>query len=286
MGRLKRLLVFGIISCIISITACSNRTEDLLSYSEFKEQAEITEEQAFIGTNIKLHQEIHSNGKTQYRYKLETDCPHWKYEDRYLSDTAFPWLNDHSAVETTAREITIQWNGETLVTGQHFYVPLLKLNQDDIDYDTYKEQLYQEAYRQYQSVSEQEADKDFIPIVVLVILISVGIVKLFMIAMAKDDTLIALSDVCMNDTDKVQILLLELSDTKILVCVVMAEQMNEVLSVIQDLRIKAHGDLETAIRKVFAQQKLPIDIIGKLSGIPKDIILENVIQCSKNIRKD
>lgn len=153
MGMLKWLSIL-LISIIIS--GCNNEQIDMLTYTEFQQQAEIKEETAVIGTNIKLHQEIHGKDGIQYRYKLETDCPHWSYEDRYVTEKPLTWINKYSAVETEATSIEILVNDMSFASGSHFYVPLLDLNQDDMDYETYKENLQKDAYQSYKSYMQQE----------------------------------------------------------------------------------------------------------------------------------
>ena len=44
----------------------------------------------------------------------------------------------------------------SFASGSHFYVPLLDLNQDDMDYETYKENLQKDAYQSYKSYMQQE----------------------------------------------------------------------------------------------------------------------------------
>lgn len=153
MGMLKWL---SIVLVSIVIVGCNEKPLDTLTYTEFQQQAEIKEETAVIGTNIKLHQEIHGKDGVQYRYKLETDCPHWSYEDRYVTEKPLTWINKYSAVETEATSIEILVNDMSFASGSHFYVPLLDLNQDDMDYETYKENLQKDAYQSYKSYMQQE----------------------------------------------------------------------------------------------------------------------------------
>lgn len=131
-----------------------------MSLETFKEQATIEEQTAVIGTNIVLHQIIHGQTGTTYRYKLETDCPHWTYEDRYVSKTLLPFDLDHAAVETEAVELTVRWSGTVLATGQHFSVPLLGLESDDIPYETFKDQMLEAAYDQLNSPSQTSESRN------------------------------------------------------------------------------------------------------------------------------
>lgn len=120
-----------------------------MTMEDFKKEAALTEETAVIGTNITLHQEIHGEESITYRYKLETDCPHWAYEDRYVSTAPLTWVKDGAAVETEATSIEIQKDGETYAVGQYFYVPILDLSMDDLTKDAYEKQLWNTAYQTY-----------------------------------------------------------------------------------------------------------------------------------------
>lgn len=123
------------------------------SLETFREQATVEEQTAVIGTNVVLHQVIHGPGTTTYRYKLSTDCPHWSYEDRYVSETPLSFDLDHAAVETEAVELTVKWDGTVLATGQHFSVPLLGLESEDISYETFKDRMLETAYAQLEGES-------------------------------------------------------------------------------------------------------------------------------------
>ena len=117
-----------------------------VSYDDFVRTCECDVSDATIGTNIKLHQTIHGVDTTKYRYKLKTDCPHWKYEDRYMSNEALPFTEKSAAVETEAKELKISYDREVLVTAQHFYVPLLNLYDEDITFEEFKEKQIDLAY--------------------------------------------------------------------------------------------------------------------------------------------
>lgn len=124
--------------------------ESTISKAAFAKQIDIKTSEAVIGTNIRKHQEIYGDGKIIHRYKLKTDCPHWKYEDRYETEYALPYaIGDYAAVETEAVEITVSLNGTLLSEGQHFTVPSLGLVSDNISIEEYEKQLTADAYEQY-----------------------------------------------------------------------------------------------------------------------------------------
>ena len=145
----------NIVSIAIScITACLIfmaigllcNTSDQLTYEEFIEKADVNVEEASIGTFLHFHQKIYGVDGIKYRYKLQTDCPHWKYDDRYVSDEELPYKEDNAAIETEAKELTIRMNGETLVVAQHFYVPMFDLYDEDITFDEFKDKQLHIAY--------------------------------------------------------------------------------------------------------------------------------------------
>ena len=165
---MKKLFLSGIaiVTVILAAGYFLIGREDVLTKKEFKDQIEVKETKAMIGTNITLHQEIHGSNGTTYRYKLKTDCPHWNYEDRYECAYPLPYVYDKSAVETEAVRITVKLNGTTLAEGQHFSVPVLNLTSEDKSLDEVKTSVIGTAYTQYQQ-SETEASLKKMHIVVL-----------------------------------------------------------------------------------------------------------------------
>lgn len=132
---------------------------DILTEEEFKKKADIEETEAVIGTNIALHQEIYGKNGTTYRYKLKTDCPHWKYEDRYECAYPLPYVREHAAVETKATRITVRMDGAVLAEGQYFSVPVLGLTSDDKTLEEAKSSLMGTAYAQYEQEQKEQAQK-------------------------------------------------------------------------------------------------------------------------------
>lgn len=152
--RLNVLCLFSL--CFLGVmivwfSFLNKQQTDLVSKEVFDQETEVTEEEAMIGTNITLHQEIHGTEGITYRYKLKTDCPYWKYEDRYRTDKPLTWINKNAAVETKATAITISYQGTTYAQGQFFEVPLLQLTMDDQSKAEYIQKLQAEAYTAYKT---------------------------------------------------------------------------------------------------------------------------------------
>lgn len=134
-------VVCGAMALVIAMTNKS------MTYDEFVSTATIDTKEATIGTNIFLHQKIYGVDHTNYRYKLQTDCPHWKYDDRYMSEgEPLPYTEKEAAVETEAKELSITLNGDTLLISQHFYVPVLDLYDEDVTFEDWEKQQIQTAY--------------------------------------------------------------------------------------------------------------------------------------------
>lgn len=161
-------LLGGLLLVILGFRNLTAGDGTVVDQTAFEEQAEISEETAFIGTNVTLHQEIHKeDGTVMYRYKLATDCPFWEYEDRYESNTPLEWVTgDASAVETEATAVTIRFEDVSYATGQYFSVPLLGLSQNDQTLEEYEESLMASAYAAYYSASGD--DENPIPGILLV----------------------------------------------------------------------------------------------------------------------
>ena len=143
------LIIFGVTQAVLLMRGVLLPTSNALTYEKFVNKATVDTNEATIGTNIFLHQKIYGVDHINYRYKLETDCPHWKYEDRYMSDTELPYIEDEAAVETEAKEITISLDDETLLVAQHFYVPVLDLYDEDISFEEWEDKQMHIAYDTY-----------------------------------------------------------------------------------------------------------------------------------------
>lgn len=156
-----------------------------VSKDVFYQEAEVIQEEVTIGTNISLHQEIHGAKGITYRYKLKTDCPYWKYEDRYLTNDPLDWVNKTAAVETNATAITISYQGTTYAQGQFFEVPLLQLTMDDKRKAEYIEELQAEAYTAY-TTAQVESGMGFTPenciLVITILLVCFAAISLLRVS--------------------------------------------------------------------------------------------------------
>lgn len=163
---LKKCVLLGIMGIsVFGVIYNMAKKSDTIPYELFKQQAVTKMEEAVIGTNITLHQEIYGTDGVKYRYKLKTDCPHWDYEDRYVSDTPISWIGEYSAVETEATSIEIKFDGNAYALGQYFTVPMLGLSKEDLTLDEFKERLMKTAYQQYEM--DGNVDKTIMPFIVL-----------------------------------------------------------------------------------------------------------------------
>lgn len=130
---------------------CFTPEPELVSEAEFKEEASMQVDTDMIGSDIRLLQEIHGiEDSITYRYSVQTTCPSWNYEDRYVTKEPLDWVNDtSSAVETYATNVIIRYEGTLYANGQHYWVPLLQLSSNDGTLEDLEDSLMSQAYWAY-----------------------------------------------------------------------------------------------------------------------------------------
>lgn len=172
--------VFGLF--LLGITTVyfflNDHSVESISKVDFNQDTKVTEEETIIGTNITLYQEIHGTQGITYRYQLKTDCPYWKYEDRYVTDKPLSWVGKHAAVETKATAITVSYHDTIYAQGQFFEIPLLQLSKEDKSKAGYIRDLQAEAYASYKAEQLKEGDVSFgeKAILIIAILLAIGAV--------------------------------------------------------------------------------------------------------------
>lgn len=130
---------------------CFTQEPELVSEVEFEEEASMLVDTEIVGSDIRLLQEIHRiEDSITYRYSIQTACPSWNYEDRYVTKEPLDWVNDStSAVETYATNVTIRYEGTLYANGQHYWVPLLQLSSNDGTLEDLEDSLISQAYQAY-----------------------------------------------------------------------------------------------------------------------------------------
>lgn len=99
-----------------------------------------------------LKQTIHGTGGVKYRYAVQTDCPSWDFESRYVSDKPLDWVEDEtSSVEVIVHDARVSIFGTVYASGQYYEAPLLDLSSETIPLDQWEEQLKNQAYQGYVS---------------------------------------------------------------------------------------------------------------------------------------
>lgn len=99
-----------------------------------------------------LKQTIHGTGGVKYRYVVQTDCPSWDFESRYVSDKPLEWVEDEtSSVEIIVHDARVSIFETVYASGQYYEAPLLNLSSETISLDQWEEQLKDQAYQAYAS---------------------------------------------------------------------------------------------------------------------------------------
>lgn len=145
------LYLIGAALLLAWLFGCFTQKEEKVSEAIFEEDASMLVDTDMIGSDIRLLQEIHGiEDSVTYRYSIQTVCPSWGYDDRYVTKEPLEWVNDTtSAVETYATNITIRYNGVLYASGQHYWVPLLQLSSNDGTLEEMEDSLMKQAYEAY-----------------------------------------------------------------------------------------------------------------------------------------
>lgn len=117
---------------------------------QFSETASILVNEDKVGAMIWLKEAIHGTDGITYRYIVKTDCPHWDYETRYVTDTPIEWIDETSAVEVIIYDTQIRYNGTVYASGQYFTIPILGgISSELISHESWEENLVIQAYQAY-----------------------------------------------------------------------------------------------------------------------------------------
>lgn len=105
-----------------------------------------------VGANIWLKQTIHGVDGIAYRYVIETDCPKWDFETRYMTEKPIEWIDETSAVEVVIYDVQIRYNGTLYASGQYYTIPLLGgLSSENVTYEEWLENLKNQAFQAFVS---------------------------------------------------------------------------------------------------------------------------------------
>lgn len=241
-----------------------------LEKKEFEKKAEIETETAVIGTNITEHQIIHGEGGSiWYRYKLETDCPHWDYEDRYETAKELDFIGEHAAVETNATSIKVLLNGVSYAEAQYFEVPLLGLKTNDQDLEEYEKGIVSLAYQQYKT-DETEGNMSlfFIFVCVLVMTPVLIFVQNWILQRkhhgTESDIAVQLTAIRMPDNPKVHLVYVFFQKDIALVKILAERCQREYMSCDINGNEKMESTFQTELNNALDERNLKYAFVGKL----------------------
>ena len=163
----------------IKIASSYNRSPDNsdISFEAFSANAAVLENEDRVGANIWLKQTIHGLDGINYRYVIETDCPRWDFETRYMTDAPIEWIDETSAVEVMIRDIQIRYNNRIYASGQYYTVPILGgISSENITLDEWKTNLSKQAYQTYVSETDKSQRVTVIYTILLYLAITLFIV--------------------------------------------------------------------------------------------------------------
>lgn len=131
----------------------------------FLTNADIHVEESSVGANIWLKQTVHGLNGIKYRYVVETDCPSWDFESRYVSDKPLDWVEDTSAVEVIVYDTQIRYHGTVCASGQYYTVPILgNLSSESTSREEWETNLAERAYQSYVAGVKKEEQTKWLPL--------------------------------------------------------------------------------------------------------------------------
>lgn len=148
------MFVIGLAAVMLLQVLCDNHPVDKTS---FLSAMEIMKKEDSVGANIWLKQSVHGENGIKYRYVVETDCPNWDFETRYVTDTPLDWVEETSAVETIVYDVQIRYEGAVYASGQYYTVPLLdNVSSESLSEEEWEENLITQAYQTYVQEKKME----------------------------------------------------------------------------------------------------------------------------------
>lgn len=153
-----------------------NKLAITVNSTEFTKNAVVLQNEDKVGANIWLKQEIHGTDGINYRYVIETDCPSWDFETRYMTTKPIDWIDETSAVEVIIYDTQIRYDDTVYASGQYYMVPILGgISSENISLDDWQENLIKQAYQTYESEISSQKMEIFIYCVFLIIVITASI---------------------------------------------------------------------------------------------------------------
>ena len=164
------LCILWSILLVIFLNACSDyqNRRKMTDKEGFLLNAEILQKEEHTGANIWLKQTIHGENGIHYRYVIETDCPSWDFETRYMTDTPIDWIDETSAVEVLVYDTQIRYNGTVYASGQYYTVPLLdNISSEEQTLEDWQTSLVNQAWQVYDA--ERSSDGGELPIMAILL---------------------------------------------------------------------------------------------------------------------
>lgn len=147
----------------------NSHLDGIVSADAFATKAIVTQNEDRVGANVWLKQTIHGTDGITYRYVIETDCPKWDFETRYMTSTPIEWISETSAVEVVVYDTQIRYDGTVYASGQYYTVPLFdNISSENITLEEWQVNLVKQAYQAYTTdMIGQKANRDVLTFLVI-----------------------------------------------------------------------------------------------------------------------
>ena len=155
---------------IIAAFNHNKKSKNLINADVFASNADIIQKQDKVGANIWLKQTIHGENGINYRYVIETDCPSWDFQTRYMTKEPIAWIDETSAVEVIIYDTQVRYNGTVYANGQYYTIPLLGgISSETISIEEWQTNLIKQAYQSY--VADMKGDHRVLDILIFLVII-------------------------------------------------------------------------------------------------------------------
>ena len=146
------LIMIWIIMLMFAVGKMAFSPSLVMSRETVEPNLELSVKEEQTSALVWLKQTIHGTGGVKYRYVVQSDCPSWDFESRYVSDKPLDWVEDEtSSVEVIIHDARVSIFGTVYASGQYYEAPLLDLSSETIPLDQWEEQLKNQAYQGYVS---------------------------------------------------------------------------------------------------------------------------------------
>ena len=145
------IIMLGIIAIFTFVAYQANENQNMIDNAEFMENVKMIQNKDKVGAKIWLKEAIHGTNGIKYRYAVETDCPKWNFETKYMTDTPIEWVDGKtSAVEVLIYDEQVRYDDTVYASGTYYTVPILdNISSENVSLEEWEQNLTKQAYQTF-----------------------------------------------------------------------------------------------------------------------------------------